>query len=273
MPESSAASRVRWSGHSDVGRFRKNNEDTFLGLRFDGHDIQYLGKTGEASLDEMDFVFAVSDGMGGKAAGEFASKITIEKTTKLLPRSFKQSARGMVTGFNDILDELIHEIHRAVTYLGSSYEECEGMGATLSLAWLTPGWLYFCHVGDSRIYYFPAAGGMKQITNDHTRPGWLRRQGKLNEREARNHPAKHGLQQGVGSGFQFLEPQIGSVGCEAGDQFLICSDGLVDGLWDHRISDIIRDQNDPEIARLIVEEAVTASGRDNTTALVIKVTA
>ena len=147
------------------------------------------------------------------------------------------------------------------------------MGATLSLAWMTPGWLYFCHVGDSRIYYFPANGGMKQITDDHTRPGWLRRQGKLNEREARNHPAKHGLQQGLGSGFQFLEPQIGSVGCEVGDTFLICSDGLVDGLWDHRIADIIRDRNDPEIARLIVEEAVAASGRDNTTALVIEVTA
>ena len=147
------------------------------------------------------------------------------------------------------------------------------MGATLSLAWMTPGWLYFGHVGDSRIYYFPAAGGMKQITHDHTRPGWMRRQGKINEREARNHPAKHGLQQGLGASFQFLEPQIGSVACEPGDKFLICSDGLVDGLWDHRIADVVREQNDPEIGRLLVDEAVAASGRDNTTALVMEVTA
>lgn len=265
--------RVSWSGHSDVGRFRKNNEDAFLGLRFDGHDINLLGKIGEGSLDDMDYVFAVSDGMGGKAAGEFASKITIEKTTRMLPRSFRQSASGILPGFNDILDELVHEIHKALTYLGESYEEVNGMGATLSLAWVTPGWLYFGHVGDSRIYYFPKAGGMKQLTDDHTRPGWLRRQGKINEREARNHPAKNVLSQSLGSNCQFLDPQVGSVGCEPGDKFLICSDGLVDGLWDHRLTDVVRESNDPEIGRLLVEEAVQASGRDNTTALVIEVTA
>ncbi len=271
MSDTPATHQVRWSGHSDVGRFRKNNEDTFLGLRFDGHEINYLGKMGDGSLDEMDYVFAVSDGMGGKAAGEFASKITIEKTTKLLPRSFRQSASGIHSGFNDILDQLFSEIHRALTYLSDSYEECRDMGATLSLAWLSPGWLYFGHVGDSRIYYFPKAGGMKLITDDHTRPGWLRRRGEINEREARNHPAKHCLQQSLGSSFQFLEPQIGSVGCEPGDKFLICSDGLVDGLWDHRITDVVRDQNDQDVAEQIVNEAVAASGRDNTTALVIEV--
>ena len=114
---------------------------------------------------------------------------------------------------------------------------------------------------------------MKQITNDHTRPGWLRRKGEINEREARSHPAKHGLQQGLGSSFQFLEPQIGAVACEPGDKFLICSDGLIDGLWDHRIADILQEKYDPEIAQLLVDEAVAASGRDNTTALVVEVTA
>lgn len=271
MPEHPAPQSLRWSGLSDVGRFRKNNEDTFLALRFDGNDTQYLGKSGDGSLHDMDFVFAVSDGMGGKAAGEFASKITIEKVTKMLPRSFRHSASGLVPGFNDILDELIHEIHHALTYLGNSYEECAGMGATLSLAWLTPGHLYFGHVGDSRIYYFPAAGGAKQLTEDHTRPGWLRRKGEINEREARNHPAKNSLQQSLGSSFQFLEPQIGSVIHEPGDRFLICSDGLVDGLWDHRIADLLREPYDPEIAHRLVKEAVTASGRDNTTALVIEI--
>ena len=272
-PASTPPLTVQWSGHSDVGRFRKNNEDTFLGLRFNGHDINYLGKIGTASLDDCDFVFAVSDGMGGKAAGEFASKITIEKTTQLLPRSFRHTASGLSSGFGDVLEELFHRIHKALTYLGQAYEECEGMGATLSLAWFTPGWLYFGHVGDSRIYYLPKGGGLKQLTHDHTRPGWLRRQGKINEREARSHPAKNSLQQSLGSSFQFLEPQIGAVGCEPGDRFLICSDGLVDGIWDHRLEDAVREQHVPEIGRLLVAEAVAASGRDNTTALVIEITA
>lgn len=271
MAEPPVPHHLHWSGHSDVGRYRQNNEDAFLGLRFDGHDTHHLGKVGEGSLDEMDYVFAVSDGMGGKNAGEFASNITIEKTIKLLPRSFRQSATGIIPGFNDILEELFSDIHRALTYLGHSYEECSGMGATLSLAWLTPGWLYFGHVGDSRIYYFPQTGGMKQLTDDHTRPGWLRRRGEINEREARNHPAKNVLQQSLGSDCQFLDPQIGSVGCEPGDKFLICSDGLVDGLWDHRLTDLVRETRDPAIAEILVDEAVRTSGRDNTTALVITV--
>ena len=262
---------IRWSGHSDVGRFRKNNEDAFLGIRFSGHDVEYLGKVGEASLVDSDFVFAVSDGMGGQSAGEFASKITVEKTTQLLPRSFRQTASGLNSGFNDVLEELFSRIHKALTYLGNSYEECQGMGATLSLAWFTPGWLYFGHVGDSRIYYLPQSGALKQITHDHTRPGYLQRQGKISERQARTHPAKHGLQQSLGAGFQFLDPQIGAVGCEPGDRFLICSDGLIDGLWDHRIADVLRAEKDPAVGQLIVSEAVAASGRDNVTALVIDV--
>lgn len=275
MPETSTDSapilQLQWSGHSDVGRFRKNNEDTFLGLRFNGHELQYLGKVGASSLSDHDLVFAVSDGMGGKAAGEFASKITIEKTTQLLPRSFRMGAKGMASGFNDVLGELFARIHKALTYLGDAYEECRGMGATLSLVWFTPDWLYFGHVGDCRIYYLPKDGGLKQLTEDHTRAGWLRRRGMINEREARNHPAKNALSQSLGSGYQFLEPQIGAVGYEPGDRFLICSDGLVDGIWDHHLEDLLRAGEVPTLARSLVDESVQTSGRDNTTALVIEV--
>lgn len=143
------------------------------------------------------------------------------------------------------------------------------MGATLSLAWFTPGWLYFGHVGDSRIYYLPRGGRLRQLTHDHTTPGWLYRQGKINERQARTHPAKNSLQQSLGAGFQFLDPQIGAVGCEPGDRFLICSDGLMDGLWDRRIEEILQTVTDPRAGQLAVEEAVRTSGRDNTTAVVI----
>jgi serine/threonine protein phosphatase PrpC len=52
-----------------------------------GHDVRYLGKTGEASLGTGDFVFAVSDGMGGAKSGEFASRITVDRVTRLLPRA------------------------------------------------------------------------------------------------------------------------------------------------------------------------------------------
>ncbi len=264
---------LAWSALTDRGRFRSNNEDAFLALTLDGHEVRYLGKTGEASLVGRDFVFAVSDGMGGAKSGEFASRITVERITKLLPRAFRMSAAGIATGFTDVLSELFSAIHSDLLQLGFSYEECAGMGATLSLAWFTPDWMYFAHIGDSRIYYLPQAGGLTQVTHDHSHVGSLRRSGQINEREARMHPRRNALQQSLGAGHQFLEPHIGAVGHQPGDRFLICSDGLTDGLWDYQIEDLIRAARDPagaSVAQRLVHEAVQASGRDNTTAVVVE---
>ncbi len=152
---------VRWSGLTDRGRVRANNEDAFLALAVDGHGVHHLGKVGEAPLSTADFIFAVSDGMGGANAGEFASRIAVDRIPRLLARSFQVSAIGLSSGFSDILAELFTNIHKDLLHLGYSYEECAGMGATLSLGWLTPGWLYFAHVGDSRIYYLPRGGGLR----------------------------------------------------------------------------------------------------------------
>jgi protein phosphatase len=269
-----SAAQLAWSGVTHVGRFRANNEDAFLALRFDGREVTYLGKTGADSLAGSDFVFAVSDGLGGAKSGEFASRIAVDRITRLLPRSFRLSAAGMATGFNDVLSELFAAIHSDLVQLGASYAECAGMGATLSLCWFRPGWMYFGHVGDSRIYHLPPGGGLVQLTHDHTHVGWLRRKGEINEREARTHPRRNALQQSLGAGTQFVEPHIGAVAHQTGDRFLVCSDGLVDGLWDRRIEEFIRTHGatpgDPEASRGLVEEAVRSSGRDNTTALLVE---
>lgn len=274
-PDSRPLPIIHWSGMTHVGRVRTNNEDSFLGTTVDGHEVRFLGKVGEASVASSDFVFAVSDGMGGEKSGEFASRIALDKITKLLPKGFRLSAQGMASGFSDLLAELFSSIHNELIKLGYSYEECAGMGATLSLCWFTPEWMYFAHIGDSRIYYLPKDGGITQISHDHSQVGWMRRAGQITEREARTHPRRNALQQALGAGNQFVDPHLGAVGYRVGDRFVICSDGLVDGLWDHHIEELIRTPDastaDIEAARRLVEKAVENSGRDNTTAMVIEI--
>ena len=263
---------VVWSGITHPGRFRPNNEDAFLALTFDAREIRYLGKTGTARLDQTDFVFAVSDGMGGAKAGEYASRLAVDGITRLLPRSFGLRAQQFESGFVDVLRELFERTHGKLAEMGLHYEECAGMGATLSLCWFMPGWMCFGHVGDSRVYYLPAAGGMVQVTHDHSHVGWLRRQGRLNERQARAHPLRNALSQVLGGGTQTLDPQFGRVGCEAGDRFLLCTDGVVDGLWDRRLGALARAPAgaDGLPAAALVHEAVAESGRDNTTAVLVE---
>ena len=267
---------LKWSGCSDVGRVRKNNEDAFLGLQFDAREIFRLGKFGEASLEKNDFTFAVCDGMGGAKAGEYASQIAVGKITTLLPRAFQQSARGLNAGFADVLTELFAQIHRALVYLGSSYEECAGMQTTMSLCWFTPGWMYFGHIGDSRIYHLPKRRKkLNQITHDDTHVGWLLRNGQINGYEARTHPRRNVLQKALGGTNQFVEPQVGAVAYERGDIFLICSDGLTEGLHDDRLLELPSMKGaaraKDNLALRLVEESVKNDGRDNTTALVVQV--
>lgn len=262
---------LRWSGLTHPGKVRPNNEDAFLALAFDAAEVRFLGKVGSAPLDACDFVFAVSDGMGGAQSGEFASRIAVDKITRLLPRSFRARAQGRPPDFHDILPELFTAIHRDLTDLARSYPECAGMGATLTLAWFAPGWLYFAHIGDSRLYYLPAEGPLRQLSQDDSQVGWMRRNGKLTEREARTHPRKNVLNKALGGGHQFVEPQIGAVSCQAGDRFLLVTDGVTDGLWDHHLGEILR-APDPVItpAQQLINEALERSGRDNTTAVVVE---
>ncbi|MEI7533735.1 MAG: protein phosphatase 2C domain-containing protein [Verrucomicrobiae bacterium] len=266
---------LKWSGCSDIGRVRKNNEDAFLGLRFDAHEVHRLGKFGEASTAKHDFTFAVCDGMGGAKAGEYASQIAVDKITTLLPRAFKNSALGLDAGVADVLAELYEQIHRALVYLGSSYDECHGMQTTMSLGWFTPGWMYFGHIGDSRIYHLPAKKKeIRQLTADDTHVGWLFRNGQINEHQARTHPRRNVLQKALGGANQFVEPQVGAVAFARGDFFLLCSDGLTEGLYDHYLVDILHAAaKDEKInpAQLLVNESVKNDGRDNTTALVVQV--
>ena len=199
----------------------------------------------------------------------------MDKITHLLPRSFKQSAMGLETGFEDVFGELFEQIHRALTYVGESDEETAGMQATLSVCWFKPGWMHFGHIGDTRIYYLPVLGKeIKQLSRDDTYVGWLFRNGQINEWEAHNHPQRTALQKALGGGNQFVDPQVGAVAYEPGDMFLLCTDGLTEGLYDSQLHDLLRRPDAREAmatpAQRLVAASLERAGRDNTTALVIE---
>lgn len=268
---------LKWSAHTDVGRFRSNNEDSFLALQVNGEGVFRLGKWGEAEIGTSDFVFAVSDGMGGANAGEYASHLVAEQMTQLFPKVFQTQAQGMTVYFQDVLNELVTNVHSSLSDMGECYSELEGMGATLSLCWVRSDRLYFAHVGDSRIYHLSKTGSFNQLSKDHTHIAWLKEKGEISDYEARNDPRRNILQQVIGGKTQHLSPQFGELIFDAKDRLLICSDGLNEGLMDSALkrmlkfdTPIYKDESNV-IAQRMVDESVHEDGKDNTTALCFEV--
>lgn len=267
-------STIKWSGMTHPGRLRKSNQDAFLGLILYENEAHYLGKEDEHELGAHQFVFAVSDGMGGAMAGDFASKLILQSTTKRLPVAIKENDTQSKKARANLLAKMIKEIHGEVLSVARGYDECKGMGGTLSLCWIHSQGISFAHVGDSRIYKIPSGQSIEQVSEDHSEVGRLFRAGKLNERESKTHPRRHILDQCMGGRNHNVTPQIGELTWQKGDHIILCSDGICDGLYDRSIeATVVRPA--PNIANLtiserLVKEALFSSGRDNLTSLVIE---
>ncbi|MBP6782949.1 MAG: protein phosphatase 2C domain-containing protein [Verrucomicrobiales bacterium] len=270
--EEEAHRTLQWCGLTVDGSRRAGNQDALSVFSSDQGWANSVDLCGERSIDENGLIFAVSDGMGGPAAGDVASTLTVRELRRFLP-----AMMGDFHGAGDpeaLLMAAVKSLDDYVSRVGNHDPMLTGMGATVVCGLFYRTRVCFAHVGDSRFYHF-RAGQLTQLTSDHTYVGALFRAGKLNEREARNHPRRNVLQQAIGGGGQMLRPQVSSVMIEEGDWFLICSDGVTDGLWDKNIAQCFaeadKNGSDAEqVAKRILAWALDEAGGDDTTLFVVK---
>ena len=226
---------------TDPGRKRRGNEDAFVC---------------------RPPLFAIADGMGGAQAGEVASALAVEPLNET----------RVDGGGERRLAELIQEANRRVHDRASTDAATSGMGTTITVALVEPdGHIAFGHVGDSRAYRL-RGDVLEQVTNDHSLVAELVRRGELSPAEAEVHPQRSVITRALGT-----DPDIDvdtfTVDAQAGDIYLICSDGLSDMVDHGTLESILRDNrsNLDDAAKALVQAANRAGGEDNITAVLFEI--
>jgi PPM family protein phosphatase len=249
-------------GVSDVGRKRKHNEDAF------DYKVDESGDEG---------LFIVADGMGGHAAGEVASKITVETVGEFIAATRQKEEATWPFKYN-------HELHFNSNRLAIAIEKAnervmaavsaqpwlKGMGTTVVAGLLDGKLLSLAHVGDSRAYLF-RDGQLSRLTDDHS---WVHEQvaaGILTEEEAKSHPLKNVVTRALGGG-PSVSPDLQELSFETGDVFLFCSDGLTTMLSDEEIRDAAAEESDPKkLCDKLVDMANEKGGVDNITVVAARI--
>jgi len=241
--------RLTACGRTDIGLLRQNNEDCCF-------------------VDEKLGLFVVADGMGGHAAGEVASELACrvirEQLTPLLLNRAQQA---------DLIPPLVDAIelaNRGIAQAAAENSAWQGMGTTLTVLLLSAGEALLGHVGDSRLYRWRAEK-LDQLSDDHSLIGDQLRRGLITHAEADASDLRNILLQAVG-----ITPELQICRkrwpVQAGDRFLLCSDGLTGMVKDEEISAILKQSASPEQGtKLLMEQALAAGGKDNITLVLVRV--
>jgi PPM family protein phosphatase len=263
-------------GLTDIGCVRESNEDQFLVA-----DLAKTMRIRHTSLPEpkMQFgnerghLFLVADGMGGHAAGEYASAMAVTAIEQFTLNTFKwffhpggADAQRVLTQFQSALRAAEARIFEE----SSEHPELRGMGTTVTMAYQLDSQLCIVHAGDSRAYMFEN-GELAQVTRDHTVVAELVRQGSLQPGEAARHRFRNLITNVVGGNEALAFVESHALQLQAGDRLLLCSDGLTEMLSNDAIAATLRDEPDPEGAcRKLVRQANDAGGRDNITVVIAR---
>ena len=238
-------------GKTDKGRKRSNNQDSIF--------------VSDTPVGPLPNLYIVADGMGGHAAGDFASRFAISVVIDFIRKSTVHNPISL--------------LKRALVFASNElYKEAEkdkdkmGMGTTMVAAVLTGHTLYVANIGDSRLYVVnDKTNKINQITMDHSLVEELIRSGQLERNKGRNHPEKNIITRAMGSRDEAM-PDFFEVELEDGDKVLMCSDGLSNMVEDDEIRDIVLDNSSLDDAVLsLIGRANYYGGNDNISVVIISV--
>lgn len=233
--------RLHYSAISDVGRVRKDNQDS-----------GYAGP----------WLLSVCDGVGGAARGDVASSTAIQELRRL----------DRPPGDGELLDRITDELHAAHVRIGRLVDDdpaLNGTSTTATVALFDGSRVGIGHVGDSRGYLF-RDGELSQLTTDHTFVQSLIDEGRITESEARVHPHRNLILKAL-DGIHEAEPDLFMLELVPGDRLFLCSDGACGVLDDGRLADVLS-MGTPDYAAVeLVRASLEAGSSDNVTCIVADV--
>lgn len=233
---------------TDIGRRRETNQDYMF--------------TSENAVGNLPNLFLVADGMGGHAAGDYASRFTVDKIVEHITQSDEREPVALLKKAVAYANHLLLEEANADA-------KKAGMGTTIVGATCMNDKLYVANVGDSRLYIINQEK-IVQITRDHSLVEEMVRMGEMDKEDAKEHPDKNIITRAIGVGAEvsvdFFETQVAK-----GDTILLCSDGLTNMIDDKDIKQIVLGQRDiVEKAERLIQTANENGGRDNITVVLIE---
>jgi len=250
--------QISSGGATHVGIVRTNNEDCF-------RIVQPLN------------LFVLSDGMGGEAHGEVASALAVETVVKHCMKGQEdpgaplsgQAQPGMAPK-SQLLLSAVHLANQMVFRSAQEHPEQQGMGATMTAAWIDGQQLSIAHVGDSRLYLL-RTGQLQQLTSDHSLVAEQVRRGILTVSEAEQSNLQSVLLRALGTQPE-VEVDIEQVALFPGDALLLCSDGLTRMVTEPEIAGTLQAEPDPQrAAEKLVEHANEGGGIDNVSVIVVSI--
>ena len=258
-------------GMTDIGRSRPTNEDQFVIA-----DVRRVLHVQQSSIPQpesllgaaLGHLIVVADGMGGHRGGDVASTMAVMGIENLLLNTIAWLCQPHGEGVMHELNQALRTTDRWVEQAAGRRPEYKGMGTTLTMAYVSDRTLFVAHAGDSRCYLW-RQGKLERLTRDHTLVEEMVNAGTLTPAEAQTHQMRNVILNAVGGGNAAVKPEVHKHFLEAGDQLLLCTDGLTTMLPDDEITAVLADGASPQdTCQTLVEGANRRGGKDNITAVV-----